>query len=210
MTTDPIHAPTKPAAPLGRAPDAATELAAATRSAVVESLKATASELQARPHEDMNHDWADRMAANLAAAGLLAAPAGDRLRLAYQSACGRAKGMREAATWIRDERDQCEAALADVACLLDRLDDSSQDYDTDMIRALLPRHVMASNRTPIASPVAPADDEATTVERMAAAAWSAYWNPSEAPWLEQSAARRAAWTAAIRAALAALREVQDA
>jgi hypothetical protein len=43
--------------------------------AVVESLQATASELQARPHEDLNHDWADRMAAALAAAGLLAAPA---------------------------------------------------------------------------------------------------------------------------------------
>jgi hypothetical protein len=45
-----------------------------------------------------------------------------------------------------------------------------------------------------------ADDEAA-VERAAAAAWSAYWNPSEAPWLEQSAARRTAWTATIRAAL---------
>lgn len=70
--------------------------------------------------------------------GLLAAPADARLRLAYRSACDRANGMREAATWIRDERDQCAAALAQVASLLDRLDDSSQDYDTDMIRALLP------------------------------------------------------------------------
>lgn len=42
--------------------------------AVVESLKTTASELQARAHEDMNDDWADRMADGLAAAGLLAAP----------------------------------------------------------------------------------------------------------------------------------------
>lgn len=42
--------------------------------AVVESLKATASELQARAHEDMNDDWADRMAEALAAADLLAAP----------------------------------------------------------------------------------------------------------------------------------------
>jgi hypothetical protein len=44
--------------------------------AVVASLKATASELHARPWpENGNEDWADLMAANLAAAGLLAAPA---------------------------------------------------------------------------------------------------------------------------------------
>jgi hypothetical protein len=42
--------------------------------AVVDSLKATASELHARPPEEMNQDWADRMADGLAAAGLLAAP----------------------------------------------------------------------------------------------------------------------------------------
>lgn len=47
----------------------------AQRAAVVGSLKATASELHARAHEDMNDDWADRMAEALAAAGLLATPA---------------------------------------------------------------------------------------------------------------------------------------
>jgi hypothetical protein len=42
--------------------------------AVVASLKATASVLHARPLTERNEDWADLMAANLAAAGLLAPP----------------------------------------------------------------------------------------------------------------------------------------
>jgi hypothetical protein len=44
------------------------------RTAVVASLKATANVLHARPLSERNDDWADLMAANLAAAGLLAAP----------------------------------------------------------------------------------------------------------------------------------------
>jgi hypothetical protein len=54
--------------------------------AVIESLKATASELQARPPEDMTYDWADRMAEALAAAGLLADP--DMRRVTAEMAAG--------------------------------------------------------------------------------------------------------------------------
>lgn len=44
----------------------------------------------------------------------------------------------EAASWIRDERDQAEASLAEILALLDRLDESGESYDTDTIRALIP------------------------------------------------------------------------
>jgi len=50
----------------------------------------------------------------------------------------------------------------------------------------------------------PADDE-PVVERMASASWSAYWNPSEAPWNEQSRSIQETWRTGMRAALAALR-----
>ena len=42
------------------------------RVVVAASLHETASELQARPPENLNRDWADRMAEALATAGLLA------------------------------------------------------------------------------------------------------------------------------------------
>jgi hypothetical protein len=39
--------------------------------------------------------------------------------------------------WIRDVRDHLSAGLTEVHDLLDRLDESGQDYDTDTIRAAL-------------------------------------------------------------------------
>jgi len=47
-------------------------------------------------------------------------------------------GLREAAGWVVDERDQAEWALAEVLALLDRLDESGQDFDLDMIRQRIP------------------------------------------------------------------------
>lgn len=49
--------------------------------AAVASLKETASELQARPPENMNRDWADRMVEGLAQAGLLAGAVTENLVL---------------------------------------------------------------------------------------------------------------------------------
>jgi hypothetical protein len=61
----------------------------ALHTAVVASLKTTASELHARPPEEMNRDWADRMADGLAAAGLLAAHAdSDSHRVTAELAAG--------------------------------------------------------------------------------------------------------------------------
>lgn len=52
-------------------------------------------------------------------------------------------GLRQAAEWIRDERDQAEDALAEVLALLDRLDESGEDFDTDTIRAQVPEVLRA-------------------------------------------------------------------
>lgn len=41
------------------------------RTAAIESLRATANMLHSRPHENMNHDWAECMVNDLAEAGLL-------------------------------------------------------------------------------------------------------------------------------------------
>lgn len=59
------------------------------------------------------------------------------------------ESLTEAAGWIRDERDQAEDALAEVLRLLDRLDESGQEYDTDLIRGVIPpvlaRRVLLAN-----------------------------------------------------------------
>lgn len=53
------------------------------------------------------------------------------------------RSIREASGWIRDERDEAEQALAEVLALLDRLDESGQDYDTDLIRGMVPDRLRA-------------------------------------------------------------------
>jgi hypothetical protein len=47
------------------------------------------------------------------------------------------RGLKQAVGWICDERDAAEARLLDVHDLLDRLDQSGQDFTTDTIRAVL-------------------------------------------------------------------------
>lgn len=47
------------------------------------------------------------------------------------------ESVSEAADWIREERDAAEARLLNVHDLLDRLDQTGQDYTTDTIRAAL-------------------------------------------------------------------------
>jgi hypothetical protein len=49
-------------------------LGTGARTAAIESLKATAAMLKARPPEEMNADWADCMVDGLAVVGLLRAP----------------------------------------------------------------------------------------------------------------------------------------
>lgn len=52
----------------------------------------------------------------------------------------RRRGLAQAVGWIRDERDAAEARLLNTHDLLDRLDASGEDFDTDTIRyALGPR-----------------------------------------------------------------------
>lgn len=53
------------------------------------------------------------------------------------------ESVTEAAGWIRDERDQAEETLAEVLRLLDRLDESGQDYDTALIRGVVPEGLAA-------------------------------------------------------------------
>lgn len=66
------------------------------------------------------------------------------------------ESLTEAAGWIRDERDEAEDALAEVLRLLDRLDESGQDYDTDLIRGVIPaamaRRVLLTNAPELPGP----------------------------------------------------------
>lgn len=111
--------------------------------AVVESLKATASELHARPPEEMNQDWADRMAEALGAAGLLAA-----------------------STKLPDDVAE---ALAEVQRSHD-FDCGSAPYQPEVLHFARAAERLAEYIQ--RRPAAPADDEAT-IERMARASWYA-------------------------------------
>lgn len=69
-------------------------------------------------------------------------------------------GLREAAGWVVDERDQAEWALAEVLALCDRLDESGQDFDPDLIRQAVPdvlRRRLAPMVASVATEVAEAD-----------------------------------------------------
>lgn len=69
-------------------------------------------------------------------------------------------GLREAAGWVVDERNQAEWALAEVLALCDRLDESGQDFDPDLIRQAVPdvlRRRLAPGVASVATEVAEAD-----------------------------------------------------
>lgn len=151
---------------------------------VVESLKATASELEGQPPEEMNRDWADRMAAGLAAAGLLAAPA----------------------LLTDDQQWQWRASMiADLSGLDYVTDDDSPDSRA-YFEAIADGLLKAGWRFGGVSPAVPADDEAA-IERMTEAIWNGFF--SSPKWDDEIEWKsRALWRGLARAALAALREEQ--